>query len=422
MSLQGPIIVVADAPVPLLLDRLAGAGAFPLVEARGHQVAEAVRSVQPAAIILADPDALADPAVGDALEDALAAVGQLFVPVITCVRGDAASTFGPALPIDADAPLGRLIARLRAALRVRTLHGSVLRRAASLQESGGEAPDLPDGDPLDDATVIVTGRGRAYPALTVTFGERVGLTGALSLEAASRILHGRDIDGIVIGDGFSKRMVEMFLAELGADARFRDLPVGVLEDVVTDFDPERLPNLERVTGDPARIADRVLPLVRIHAFSGRLRRMAISLDAKGVVDPHTGLRTRAAFLRDLAHAVGHAADRGNGLALARISLANPEDSRLSLDAARIVARLVRTSDFACRDQDGTILVAFTDTGLGPAHVVARRIASVLRHTALAPGRERGTLDTSVAIAALNGRDTVDTLIARVSSDGMVAAG
>jgi GGDEF domain-containing protein len=126
-------------------------------------------------------------------------------------------------------------------------------------------------------------------------------------------------------------------------------------------------------------------------------------------------------MRDFARAVSHAADRGDALALARISLANPGDSRLSIDAARIVARLVRASDFACRDADGTILVAFTDTQLGPAHVVARRIASVLKHTALAPGRERGTLDTSVAIAALNSRDTADTLIARVAADSMVAA-
>lgn len=422
MSLQGPIIVFADTPVPALLDRLASAGAFPVVEAQCHQITAAARSVQPAAIILADPNALADPAVGDAIANAMPDLGNLYVPVIGRVHGDAPSSFGPALPIGADAPPSRLVGRLRAVLRVRTLHGSVLRRAAALEESGGSAPDMPDGDPLDDATVIVTGRGRAYPALTVAIGERVGLIGALSLEAASRMLNTRDIDGVVIGDGFNKRMVETFLAELAADARFRDLPVGVLEDVVTDIDPERLPNLDRVMGDPARIADRVLPLVRIHAFAGRLRRMGISLDAKGGVDPSTGLRTREAFMRDLTRAVRHAADRGNGLALARISLANPDDSRLSLDAARIVSRLVRSADFACRDIDGTILVAFTDTHLGPAHVVARRMASVLRHTARAPGRDRGTLDTSIAIAALNGRDTADTLIARVASDGMVAAG
>jgi len=421
MSLQGPIIVVADTRAPALLDRLASAGAFPVIEASRQQVAVATRSVQPAAIILADPNAAADPAVREAIEAALATVGELFVPVIACVRGDAASTFGPALPIAADTLPGRLIARLRAALRVRTLHGSVLRRAASLQESGG-VPDMPDGDPLDDATMIVAGRGRAYPALTMAVGERVGLIGALSLDAASAILRSRDIDGVVIGDGFNKRMVETFLAELSADARFRDLPLGVLDDIVTDIDPERLPNLERITGDPVRIADRVLPLVRIHAFSGRLRRIGTSLDARGVLDPQTGLRTHAAFMRDLTRAVAHAGDRGDSLAVARISLGNSGDRRLSLDIARIVARLVRTSDFACRDADGTILMAFTDTSLGPAHVVARRIASVLKHTALASGRDRGTLDTSVAIAALNGRDTVDTLIARVAADGMVAAG
>jgi GGDEF domain-containing protein len=421
MSLQGPIIVFAETPVPALLDRLASAGAFPVVEAPWHQVAAAIRSVQPAAIILADPNASADPAVGDAIAAALPDVGEQYVPVISCVLGDGPLCFGPALPVAADAPPGRLIARLRAALRVRTLHGSVLRRADALTESGGSAPDMPDGDPLDDATVIVTGRGRAYPTLAVAIGERVGLIGALSLEAASRILQSRDIDGVVIGDGFSKRMIETFLAELAADARFRDLPLGVLEDVGADIDPERLPNLERVMGNPARIADRVLPLVRVHAFSGRLRRMGASLDARGVVDANTGLRTREAFMRDLTRAVSHAADRGDGLALARISLANPDDGRLSRDAARIVARLMRSSDFACSDTDGTILVAFIDTNLGPAHVVARRIASVLKHTALAPGRDRGALDTSLAIAALNGRDSADTLIARVACDTMVAA-
>lgn len=420
MSLQGPIIVVSEAPAPAVLEPLVAAGAFPIVEAQGRQIAAALRSVKPAAIVLADPFSLVDPEVAAAVTAALAARGQPTVPVIACVSGDAPPLFAQALPARLDAP-AVLIARLRAALRVRTLHGSVLRRAAALEENGGYAPAMPDGDPLDDATVIVAGRGRAYPGLTVAIGERVALIGALSLELAGGFLRSRDVDGIVIGDGFNKRVVETFLMELGADARFRDLPIGVLDDVGGDIDPERLPNLDRIAGDPAGIADRMLPLVRLHAFTCRLRRMAISLDAKGVVDPNTGLRTREAFMRDLAKAVGNANDRGDGLALARFSLASLSDHRASLDAARIVSRLVRTSDFACRDADGTILVAFLDTGLGSAHVVARRIASVLKHTALSPGRDRGTLDPTVAIAALKRRDTVDSLIGRIAGDGMVAA-
>ena len=35
-------------------------------------------------------------------------------------------------------------------------------------------------------------------------------------------------DGIVVGDGFSPRMVEAFLTLLAQDTRFRDIPVAVI--------------------------------------------------------------------------------------------------------------------------------------------------------------------------------------------------
>lgn len=38
-------------------------------------------------------------------------------------------------------------------------------------------------------------------------------------------------------------------------------------------------------------------------------------------------------------------------------------TRASLDAARPMSRLIRNIDFATRDEDGAILVAFTQTGL-----------------------------------------------------------
>ena len=94
----------------------------------------------------------------------------------------------------------RLIARLRAALRVRTLHTTVMRR---LDAEPAARPSLPDGDPARDATVLLIGRGAAYPALSVALGERMGVVGALSIEAAAKHLNTRDIDGIVLGEGFS---------------------------------------------------------------------------------------------------------------------------------------------------------------------------------------------------------------------------
>ena len=87
---------------------------------------------------------------------------------------------------------------------------------------------MPASDALEEATVLVAGRGRRYPELAVAVGERVGLVGALSVESAARALNARDIDGMIIGDGFGPRIIEALLTVLAEDVRFRDLPVAVL--------------------------------------------------------------------------------------------------------------------------------------------------------------------------------------------------
>jgi GGDEF domain-containing protein len=138
------------------------------------------------------------------------------------------------------------------------------------------------------------------------------------------------------------------------------------------------------------------------------------------VAPETGLLTRSAFMGELERAAV-AASRGAGLSLARLTFDCFSNRRASMDAARITSRLLRASDIACRDDDGTILIAFPETDLVTAHVVARRIASVLKHTTLAVGAERTRLGPTVALAAFRPRDTVDTLIARTVDQRLVAA-
>ena len=148
----------------------------------------------------------------------------------------------------------RLTARLRAALRVRTLHTTVMRR---LDGDPAQRQQLSDTDPVRDATVLLIGRGAAYPALSVALGERMGVVGALSIEAAAKHLNARDIDGIILGEGFSARVMDAFLTVLTEDARFRNLPVVVTADGLTPaYD---LPNLEFITGVPEYIATNALP-------------------------------------------------------------------------------------------------------------------------------------------------------------------
>ncbi len=99
-----------------------------------------------------------------------------------------------------------------------------------LDDQAVTRPTIAETDPVRDATVLLIGRGAGYPALSVALGERMGIVGALSIEAAAKHLNTRDIDGIVLGEGFSVRVVDAFLTVLAEDPRFRNLPVVVTSD------------------------------------------------------------------------------------------------------------------------------------------------------------------------------------------------
>ena len=60
-------------------------------------------------------------------------------------------------------------------------------------------------------------------------------------------------------------------------------------------------------------------LVRLHAFDARLKRLMEAFDAKGMVDPQTGLLTRAAFWRDLGTAMQQSAQQSVSLSVARFT-------------------------------------------------------------------------------------------------------
>jgi len=374
---------------------------FPLIEMAAAEAPEALAEVEPAAVVIA----ARDPALVEAVTRDMAGRKGPYVPVLACV----APKDMPAdsvLPIVPDAAPDQVVARLTAALRVRTLHTTVLRRA-----NGHDIAIAPFGDAAEGPTVLVAGRGGSYPALTMAVGERVGLIGALSFDTARRYLEARDIDGVVIGDGFPGRAVEDFLEDLRVDGRYRDLPIVVADTRIGALDFNALPNAEHVRGGAERVLAHLLPMVRLHAFALQLKRWAKSLETKGFVDPYTGLLTCDAFIHDLTRTVEEATKRKSRLSVARFSF-GPIDERAGRDAARIVGRLVRTSDFACQDDDGAIHVAFGDTDLKAAHVVARRIASVLKHTMLAPEAET-RLNPEIALVTRKASDTAASLMTRL---------
>jgi len=409
MSLQGPIIVVSSTRQPAFAVALDRAGIFPIIDATWTEVSRAVARLQPAGIVVAMSQA--PEGEFSRLAEQIGAI-EPYLPLIAI--DPQAALPENAIPFSqGKACWDRLTARLRAALRVRALHATVMRRR---NDQAQTHPTVAQTDPVRHATALLIGRGAGYAALSVALGERMGIVGALSIEAAAKHLNTRDIDGIVLGEGFSARVVDAFLTVLGEDARFRNLPVIVtLDGVVPAYD---LPNLEIICGDPAHIAANALSLIRQHAFETHLSRTLRSIDAGGLLDPLTGLLTRAAFERDFATAVREAQSRGGGLSVARFAF-DKNHARAQLDGARILSRLLRQMDFGAAREDGSVIVVFAGADLRNAHAIARRLSSVMRHTS--HGKRDVRSEPVVTLAALESSDTVQSLLARLYDQGRRAA-
>ncbi len=382
---------------------------FPIIDASWADASRAVAQLAPAAVLVASSEAV-EPGLKTLAKQIAAA--KPYLPLI-------AVDPGPSLPDNAipfaqgGGNADRLIARLRAALRVRTLHSTVLRR---LDDDPAARARLDDADPARDATVLLIGRGATYPSLSVSLGERMGVVGALSIEAAAKHLNTRDIDGIVLGEGFSPRVEDAFLTVLAEDARFRNLPVVLTSDALAPA--YNLPNLEIIPGEPARVAANALPLIRQHAFETHLGRTLRSIDARGLLDPRTGLLTPAAFDRDFATAVFHTLSHGGGLSVARFAF-DASHPRAQLDGARILSRLMRQMDFGAAQEDGSVIVVFAETDLRTAHMIARRLSSVMRHTS--HGKRDTRSEPVVTLATLLPSDTAKSLLARLSEEARRAA-
>ena len=406
MSQQGPIIVVSTAGRPPFAAALEDAKLFPIIDAAWHDAARAVARLQPGAVLV-EMSGSVEPAFAALAE--LVAARQPYLPLIAVDP----TTMLPenAMPFSSSGGrFDRLAARLSAALRVRSLHATVMRRLESQPAARS------DTDPVRDATVLLIGRGAAYPALSVALGERMGIVGALSIEAAAKHLNVRDVNGIVLGEGFSPRVIDAFLTVLAEDARFRNLPVVVTSDeLAPDYG---LPNLEIISGSPSHIAANASPLIRQHALETQLSRRLRSIDAGGLLDPGTGLLTPAAFDRDFATAIFQTQSRGGGLSVARFAF-DPDHPRAQFDGGRILSRLLRQMDFGVARDDGSVVVVFADSDLRTAHMIARRLSSVMRHTSHGEGDSR--TEPVVTVASMQASDSAKSLLARLYAQTRRAA-
>jgi GGDEF domain-containing protein len=407
MSAQGPVIVISETGAAPYANALAEAGHFPVVESDWDGALDAIADIQPAAIV-AD-----DGAAHPAQMSNMAAYASTLSPYVPLIVTGGARRDSYCLPLHAPVDPKCLAMRLHSALRVRASHAAVMRRLA-----GNEAglASLYQFDPLNEAVVLLAGRGRDYPQLSVALGAHAGVIGSLTIEAAAQQLRAREVDGVLIGGGFGPRHIDALLTAMAEDARYRNLPIvicGAENSWPAGQVPGReLPNLEWVGGETLDAVQTLLPLAAQQAREAYLLRAIASLDADGRLDPLTGLLTMEAFARDLDQAITDAHQNGSGLSAASFAFPNA-GMRVTRDAARILARLMRNADFATQREDGTLIAIFTQTSLHAAHVVTRRLASVIKHT-LVSGEDHARVAPDMTLATLKPGDDAQSLLMRLT--------
>ena len=150
MSQQGPIIVVSSAQRPSFASALDEAKIFPIIDTDWADAPRAIEALQPAAVLAATSDVVE----GDLETLAKRIAGrQPYLPLLAIDPGIGLPE--NAIPFSqAGGNFDRLVARLRAALRIRSLHTTVMRRL----DDPAARKTLADIDPARDASAPARSR------------------------------------------------------------------------------------------------------------------------------------------------------------------------------------------------------------------------------------------------------------------------
>jgi hypothetical protein len=127
MSLQGPVVVVAEQPSPDLIAAISETGAFPVIEASCAQASAAIAAADPCAIILADAHAANDRNLGECLTRTMTRRTPI-VPVVACAAANDVLPYREALTMPLDAAPAAVAKRLSSVLGAPKPHAPPVRR------------------------------------------------------------------------------------------------------------------------------------------------------------------------------------------------------------------------------------------------------------------------------------------------------
>lgn len=411
MSFDGLILVACnDHDDPRLADLSTALGKA-VVPVRPAEVAPIVASgVQVALLIVDEPT---DPSAIDALTGVILSSDR-YLPVVRLWSAAAAQADRPtSLWLDHAAAPAEMASALQRVVRLRNLLLEASRREQVVTEAAFGAPNAiePWGNPRE-ASILVIDTGLALPHLAPTCAERgLAIVGAPTLGVGSAYLDLRAFDALVIGPDMPDFEVVDFVAWLRDDPRRRDMPVFRL----LDKPPTRrvaANDVDTIALRDPRLPAAVFAATRLHALGLAAAGCLAAMDVAGLADPDTGAMWPDAFRAALAQTLAWSRETDAEVHIVRVAPAAHAHATLPQATARLTARLLRRSDLITRYPDGIVLAALVGADAATASRIATRLASVIRHTALA-ALTQPALDVDVACFAPLPNESARHLIDRL---------
>ncbi len=329
------------------------------------------------------------------------------------------------LPLD---PV-HLKARINALQRLATMREEMARRQATALDYGLELADPSKREAEREAGILIIGTGPSFGRLEAQMDAVGTVFGALSGATALDYLLYRRFDVVIMEMPVCD--AEDFLASLRRNARFHDLPVIILGEMVAHDEAAGLfsagvTDIVSFEGHEEGFVARAKTLIAEHRALENLRDSYREARHVLTSDALTGLFSRGFLLDHLSRVIADTERNNHPLAVAAFSIDNigainadlgyPAGDRIIRQLSDIVIGMIRGEDLAARWSGGIFVLVFPATSLEEADAAAHRLSAVLEASSFSLNGFEQTISVIIrtAVNAFKPGDTAEALVRRTA--------
>ncbi len=324
----------------------------------------------------------------------------------------------------------QLCGRVNSLIRLNVMHDELVRRLNTSAQYGVDAPaNVAPPRMVSDATILVVGATRDFPAIEQSLSKDATLVGALTATTALDYMARRNFDAVIVDlNGDPAPFLEMARAAR-RNSQLYNTPILLLapEDALENSEAPFANGYTDVLFKPINQTElnrRVMSFVRELRFRDSLRHIYSQARHMATSDGLTGLYSKGFLLEHLRSMLRDTIQRQDEMSLAFLEIRNMAaindrfgyviGDRIIRQAGEMMGMLVRGEDLSARYSGPRFVVALPGTAPKFADIAVRRIVGVINFTEFSvPGiNEAIHVELTSGVTGCQGDDTPETIIER----------